>query len=76
VIAQPDKRVIQALNTLDGNADFDVIKQWLGITLKDLQENGAYTKDEVQSRWNQGASQLILEFLKKADTARETLKKF
>ncbi len=76
MIAQPDKRVIQALNTLDGNADFDVIKQWLGITLKDLQENGAYTKDEVQSRWNQGASQLILEFLKKADTARETLKKF
>jgi len=76
VIAQPDKRVIQALNTLDGNPDFDVIKQWLGTTLKDLQENGAYTKDEVQSRWNQGASQLILEFLKKADTARETLKKF
>lgn len=76
MIAQPDKRVIQALNTLDGNPDFDVIKQWLGITLKDLQENGAYTKDEVQSRWNQGASQLILEFLKKADTARETLKKF
>lgn len=76
MIAQPDKRVIQALLNLDGNPDFDVIKQWLGTTLKDLHENGAYTKDEIQSRWNQGAAQLVMEFLKKADTARETIKKF
>jgi hypothetical protein len=61
---------------LDGNTDFDVIKQWLRITLKDLNENGAYAKDEVQTRWNQGATQVIYEFLTKADTARETLKKF
>jgi hypothetical protein len=76
VIAQPDKRVIQSLSNLDGNTDFDVIKQWLRITLKDLNENGAYAKDEVQTRWNQGATQVIYEFLTKADTARETLKKF
>lgn len=76
MIAQPDKRVIQSLSNLDGNTDFDVIKQWLRITLKDLNENGAYAKDEVQTRWNQGATQLIYEFLTKADTARETLKKF
>ncbi len=76
MIAQPDKRVIQSLSNLDGNTDFDVIKQWLRITLKDLNENGAYAKDEVQTRWNQGATQVIYEFLTKADTARETLKKF
>ena len=76
MIAQPDKRVIQSLSNLDGNTDFDVIKQWLRTTLKDLNENGAYAKDEVQTRWNQGATQVIYEFLTKADTARETLKKF
>lgn len=76
MINQPDKQVIQALVTLDGNIHFEVVKQWLRTTLDTLNEQGPYSKDEVQTRWNQGAQQLLQEFLQKADNAQDTIRKF
>lgn len=72
MIEQPTKQVILALAALDGNKDYQVVLEWLRTTLKKLHEDGAYTKDEAQSRWNQGAQQLLQEFLNKAEKARET----
>lgn len=75
MINQPDKRILQALASLEGQHDFEVIKEWLRTTLASLNEHTAYSKDEVQTRWSQGAQQLLLEFLEKADNARSTLRK-
>jgi hypothetical protein len=72
VIEQPSKQTIHALAALQGNTDFQVVIDWLRNTLHKLQEDGAYTKDETQSRWNQGAQQLLQEFLLKSEKARET----
>jgi hypothetical protein len=76
VLEQPSKRTIQALATLDGDADFEQIKSWLKETLIQIQHDEPYTKDEIQTRWYQGASQTLTEFLNKASEARETLRKF
>ena len=76
MISQPDKRVIQALAVLDGDNNFEIVKQWLRTTLEALNKDGPYSKDEVQTRWNQGAQQMLLEFLEKADHAQETIRKF
>lgn len=72
MIDQPTKQTILALAALSGNQDFQVVLEWLRTTLQKLYEDGAYTKDEAQSRWNQGAQQILQEFLLKADKARET----
>lgn len=76
MITQPSKQAIQALATLDGDLHFEVVKQWLRTTLNELNEQTPYSKDEVQTRWNQGAQQLLQEFLQRADNAQETIRKF
>lgn len=68
-------RVLQALNQLEGNADFEEVCDWLGKSLVSIRTNGDTQKDEVLMRWSQGASQALAEFLEKKSTARETLRK-
>lgn len=75
MINQPDKQTINALAQLDGNLHFEQVKAWLRNTLAELYASTPYSKDEVQTRWNQGAQQLLVEFLEKADNAQETLRK-
>lgn len=76
MINQPDKAIINALVQLDGNLHFEIVKDWLRNTLVELQASCAYSKDEVQTRWNQGAQQVLIEFLEKSDKAQETIRKF
>jgi len=76
VIEQPNKRVIQALANLEGNNDFKDVKEWLANSLQQIKHDALNTKDEVQTRWYQGAGQAIEAFLNKADQARETIRKF
>ena len=76
MINQPDKQTINALAQLDGNLHFELVKQWLRTTLDALNHEAPYSKDEVQTRWSQGAQQLLIEFLEKADHAQETIRKF
>lgn len=76
MISQPNKQTIQALATLDGDIHFEQVKQWLRTTLEELNKQAPYSKDEVQTRWNQGAQQLLYEFLNRADNAQETIRKF
>ena len=61
--------------SLDGNSEFEEICKWLDESLAELQKQTAYTKDEVQTRWMQGATQVLDEFLTKKRTARDTLHK-
>lgn len=76
MLSQPTKRVIQALATLENDNDFQEVLAWMQDSLDNISKDGFYTKDEAQTRWCQGAGQVITEFLDKARTAREVIRKF
>lgn len=69
-------KVLASLASLEGNHDFEQICAWLEESLDQIRTENDSTKDEVQSRWNQGASQVLAQFLEKKRTAREILQKF
>lgn len=75
MLRKPPHRVIAALASLDGNSDFEEVCKWLEESLSDVRASNDSTRDEVQTRWNQGASQALAELLEKKRTARETLYK-
>lgn len=75
MLAKPPARVIAALSSLGGNSEFEEVCKWLEESFAELQTQTAYTKDEVQTRWMQGATQVLDEFLNKKRTARDTLQK-
>lgn len=76
MLEQPSKRVIQALSNLDNDNDFKDVVEWLNRSLQQIKHDALNTKDEVQTRWYQGAGQALDEFLTKASQARETIRKF
>ena len=63
MLITPSKRVIQALATLESDTEFQEVVAWLEDSRKHFSLDGFYTKDEVQSRWYQGAGQVLTEFL-------------
>jgi hypothetical protein len=75
MLIKPPVTVISALSSLEGQPDFEVVCKWLSDSLNDIRAINDSTKDEVQSRWNQGASQVLAEFLQKKQSARDTLYK-
>ena len=76
MLEQPSKRIIQALANLEADKDFQDIVDWMTHSLEQLKRDVLNTKDEVQTRWYQGGGQVLEEFLKKANEARETIRKF
>lgn len=75
MLIKPPARVVAALASLEGNNDFEEVCKWLDGSLAEIREANDSTRDEVQSRWYQGASQAIAEFLEKKRNARDTLYK-
>lgn len=75
MLTKPPARVVAALASLDGNSDFEEVCKWLDESLQALREETDFARDEVQTRWNQGASQALRVFLEKKHSARETLYK-
>lgn len=75
MLRKPPVRVLAALSSLDGNSEFEEVCKWLDESLADLHEQTAFTKDEVQTRWMQGATQVLTSFLDKKRAARDTLHK-
>lgn len=72
VLSQSPDRVIAALSSLEGNAEFEVVLSWLEASLGELRETSCYTKDEVVLRWQQGACQALTDLTRAARTARQT----
>lgn len=68
-------KVLASLASLEGNHDFEQVCKWLEESLEQIRTENDSTKDEVQSRWNQGASQALAQFLEKKRGAREILHK-
>ena len=76
MIEQPSKRVIQSLANLQNDNDFKEVVDWLNRSLQQIKHDALHTKDEVQTRWLQGAGQTIEDLLTRATSARETIRKF
>jgi hypothetical protein len=75
MLLKPPARVVAALSSLEGNNDFEEVCKWLDESLQALRDETDFARDEVQTRWNQGASQALRVFLEKKRTARDTLYK-
>lgn len=75
MLKSPDQKVLVALAALQGNSQFETVRDWLKESLQDLYMSSVSTRDEVLSRWNQGAAQAVSELLEKADNAPAALRK-
>jgi len=75
MMSRPDQRVMTALSTLEGNPDFEVFMAWVRQSKEDLVSAGMYSKDEVLTRWSQGAFQALDALVGQAESARKNLRK-
>lgn len=75
MLRKPDNKTLLALNALQGNSDFEQVREWLAESLHDLYVDGSTAKDEYLVRWHQGAAQAVHEFLDKAANAHEVIRK-
>lgn len=72
MLKQSPDRVTAALASLEGNTEFEVVMSWLEEAQADLHTASMHTKDEVVLRWQQGASQVLDDLVRKTRTARQT----
>ena len=75
MLKNADHQVLVALASLQGNSQFETVRSWLQASLQDLHTSTATTKDEVLTRWNQGAAQAVAELLEKAENAPAALRR-
>lgn len=75
MLKKPDTQVLSALASLQGNSSFETVRSWLESSLQDLYITSSISKDEVLSRWHQGAAQAVAELLEKAKEAPEVLRR-
>ncbi len=75
MVVRPSDRVLSALASLEGNKDFAVVLDWIKESREDLVVAGMHSKEEVLSRWHQGAYQALDAFIQHAEKARTTLRK-
>jgi hypothetical protein len=73
MLAKSNIKLLTALSSLEGDANFELIKAWLTQSIDDLNVANASTKDEVLTRWNQGSIQALMEILETSNHARQAL---
>jgi hypothetical protein len=75
MLQKPTTQVLNALASLEGNPNFETIRAWLEDSRQHLYSDSCRTKDEVLSRWQQGAAQAVDEFLSKAAEASDVIRR-
>ena len=75
MLKKPSQQVLNALSSLEGNSQFETVRSWLEESLQDLYRDSVNTKDEVLSRWQQGAAQAVEDLLTKASEAPEVIRR-
>ena len=75
MLKKPSQQVLNALSSLEGNSQFETVRSWLEESLQDLYRDSVNTKDEVLSRWQQGAAQAVGELLEKSKEAGDVIRK-
>jgi hypothetical protein len=68
-LERADEKVLSALASLQGHADFEVIKQWIIASRDEDTKTMLITKDEVSLRWLQGSVQTLNAILEVGDKA-------
>lgn len=71
MLIRPDLRVAQALTALEHNVEFQVVLSWLQGSLDEIRRSNDSTKDEVLTRWNQGAAQVLDGLIDTSKNARQ-----
>ena len=75
MLNHPDKRILQALASLESDTDFQVVKDWLYASLNQMYIDGSFAKEDHHARWFQGAQQVLSDLLSKAEHARDAIRK-
>lgn len=75
MLVKPNQQVLNALSSLEGNQSFETILEWLKESRQHLYHDSCITKDEVLTRWQQGAAQAVDEFLTKATEASDVIRR-
>jgi hypothetical protein len=75
MLVRPNQQVLSALASLQGNASFETVRAWLEDSRQHLYSGMSVTKDEVLTRWQQGAVQAVDELLETACNAQEVIRK-
>jgi hypothetical protein len=75
ILGRPNEKVLNALASLEGNPDYEVVRGWLHSSLLDLYVNSTRTRDDVLSRWLQGAAQVVAEMLEHSNNARDAIRR-
>lgn len=73
MLVKPDQRVLSALSALEHDRDFQVVLMWLTTSLDELRRANDSTKDEVLTRWNQGAAQTLTSLIETTKKSRDVL---
>lgn len=68
-------KILSSLHNLKFNEDFQVVREYLESCLHDIRCKNDKQSDQVQTRWNQGAAQVLQEFFDKQDSAVDKVKK-
>jgi hypothetical protein len=75
MLVRADSKVLQALASLEGNKDFEVVQGWLQSSLLDLYATSTRTRDDVLSRWMQGGAQVLEQFIEQSNNARDAIRR-
>ena len=75
MLNKPPITVLQSLASLEGNNDFERVCEWIQESLDEVRYETSICADEVRTRWFQGASQALAEFLEKKRAAGDILRK-
>ena len=75
MLNHPDKKILQALASLESDTDFQVVKDWLYASLNQMYIDGSFAKEDHHARWFQGAQQVLSDFLGKCEHARDAIRK-
>jgi hypothetical protein len=70
MLNKPDQRVLMALAALEDDHNFKSVLEWFESSLDELDVSTRSTKDDVLTRWNQGATQVLADLVGTARSAR------
>jgi hypothetical protein len=68
-LIRAENRVLSALASLQGDPDWQVVKEWM-VASRDADHNAlSLAKDEVAARWLQGSVQTLTSIIETSDEA-------
>lgn len=72
-MVRPDPKVLRALASLENDADWKAVRDWIAASLADTDKNNRRCKDPALIGWNQGQAQALETILDTAAKARASL---